>query len=77
MPTSNAIKIAQNMYFFLFLSLLRIDMSDNPWCVCYIVSKLVMKVHAPVMIIICGATIAIIGGRAPVLPNALNMFTMK
>ena len=36
-----------------------------------------MKVHAPVIIIICGAIIAINGGRAPVFPKALNKCTMK
>ncbi len=36
-----------------------------------------MKVHAPAIIIICGAIIAINGGNAPVFPNALNRLTMK
>jgi hypothetical protein len=71
-PMANIIIIVQIRNFFLFFSLLRIGIFDS-----YIVSKLVMKVHAPVMIIICGATIAIIGGSAPVFPNALNIFTIK
>ncbi len=31
----------------------------------------------PAIIIICGATIARIGGKAPVVPKALNKFTIK
>ncbi len=36
-----------------------------------------MNIHAPAIIIICGATIANIGGNAPVFPNALNKLTVK
>ena len=75
MPMANTINIAQIMYFFLLLFLLCSGIFDTP--LYYIVSKLVMNVQAAVIIIIWGATIAIIGGRVPVLPSALNTFTMK
>lgn len=43
----------------------------------YIVSKLVMNIPAPAIIINGGAIIDSIGGNAPVAPMALNMFTRK
>jgi hypothetical protein len=46
-------------------------------CVCYIVSKLVINIPAPAIIINGGAIIDNIGGNAPVAPNALNIFIKK
>ena len=43
----------------------------------YIVSKLVKNIHAPAIIIICGAIIDTNGGNVPDTPNALNKFTTK
>ena len=41
------------------------------------VSKLVINIPAPAIIINGGAMIDSIGGRVPVAPKALNMFTKK
>ncbi len=43
----------------------------------YIVSKLVINTHAPAIIIIWGAIMAIKGGKIPVLPSALNKLVIK
>lgn len=43
----------------------------------YIVSKLVMKMPAPAIIIRGGAIMANSGGNTPVAPRALNIFVKK
>ena len=69
---ANNIIITDQSIYFLLLVFFRNGIL-NP----YIVSKLVMNMHAPVIIIIWGAIIAINGGNVPVFPNALNKFTTK
>ena len=63
------VKILANLKFFFFLI--------GIFVFRYIVSKLVINIPAPAMMIKGGAIMDNIGGRVPVAPRALNIFIRK